>query len=45
MINALIALTPIILQNKTNGHLRLMRLVEYDLTILSKVSTPPFVLL
>ena len=31
--------------NMTNGHLQVMPLVVYDLTILSKVSTPSFVLL
>ena len=43
MINALIALTLISLYNKTNGHLRVIRLVEYDLIIPSKVSMPTFV--
>ena len=35
--NTLIALILITLYNKSNGHLRVMRLVEYDLTVLSKV--------
>ena len=43
MINTLIALKLILLYNKINGYLRVIRLVEYDLTIPYQMSITPFV--